>query len=296
MTQLLEQFLHYIKIERGFSPRTVDAYRHDLLKFIGFLESQGVSEISLVSKDDVRQFMSRLAQDGYQKPNVEITRARKLSAIKSFCKYLTREQIIETNFASDIETPKIPEREPDYLTKDEYDKLLGTVKAIATPYYQFRDIAIVTLLLKTGIRLSELVSLSLNSVDLVQGTIKVIGKGNKERSIPLNEEVVGTLKKYLLSRPEVETSSLFVSRKSNGLSSGSVYHMVKNYLRAANINKEKVGVHSLRHTFGASLIGNGVNLVVIQELLGHKKLETTRKYLHINNVDLRKAVEQISFN
>jgi integrase/recombinase XerD len=121
----------------------------------------------------------------------------------------------------------------------------------------------------------------------------VVGKGNKERTIPLNTEVVTALEKYLQSRPEVSTDKLFVSRKGNGLSSGAVYHLVKTYISAAGIKKDKVGVHSLRHTFATSLLGNNRDIKQIMKLLGHKKLETTSRYLHVSDADLRSAVNSL---
>ena len=290
MRNLITQFLHYISVERGFSPRTIKAYEHDLNKFVGFLEATNKTNIESVSRDDVRKFISRCAQT-----NGAVTYARKLSSIKSFFKYLKRDGVISDNPAADIETPKLPQREPSYLTQEEYQKLLSTVKRAADPYYLARDLAVVTTFLGTGVRLSELVGLTLNSVNLQasQESIRVQGKGNKERIVPLNKEVVAALQKYIKGRPEVETNHLFVSRLGNGLCAGSVYHLIKRYIKEAGIKKEKVGVHTLRHTFGASLLNSGANLVVIQELLGHKKLETTRKYLHINNIDLRNAVEKL---
>jgi site-specific recombinase XerD len=169
------------------------------------------------------------------------------------------------------------------------------VRRVATPYYLARDFAIVSTFLGTGVRLSELVGLTLTNIEVqsAQASIRVRGKGNKERIIPLNVEVAESLRKYLTTRPEVPTRNLFVSRLGNALGTGSVYHLIKRYLKEAGIKKEKVGVHSLRHTFGASLLNSGANLVVIQELLGHRKLETTRRYLHINNVDLRNAVDRL---
>ncbi len=291
----IKQFLHYLEIERGFSPRTVNAYEHDLIKFSNFVIEAGKSNSNSVSKNDIRAFLSQLAQKGFQKPNAEITRARKLASIKSFFHYLCREEILKANPAADIETPKIPEKEPCYLTEQEYEKLLQTIRIQSTPYYNARDLAIVITLLGTGVRLSELVGLNLSSINLQDKSIKVLGKGNKERIIPLNDKVVATLQKYIQKRPEIEIDALFISRLGNRLSPGSVYHLIKNYLKEAGIKKPKVGVHSLRHTFGASLLNKNINLVVIQELLGHRRLETTRKYLHINSVDLRKAVEQLSF-
>lgn len=286
----IKQFLHYLEVERGFSPRTIQAYEYDLIKFADFLLKKNKSTVTDITKNHIREFLSELAKN-----NAGITRARKLSAIKSFFKHLTREGVIEVSPAIDIETPKIPEREPCYLTEQEYELFLQTIKEKSTVYYNARDLAIVTMFLGTGMRLSELVGLNLSSINFESKTVKVLGKGNKERIIPLNGQVVAALEKYLKGRPEIESEAFFVSRLGNRLSSGGVYHLIKHFLKEAKIKKEKVGVHSLRHSFGASLLNKNVNLVVIQELLGHKRLETTRRYLHINNLDLRNAVEQIVF-
>ncbi len=289
MNNLITQFLHYLEVERGFSPRTIAAYRHDLYKFVEFLDTLNQTDITAITKDSVRGFLAQRA-----KTNGAVTRARKLSSIKSFFKYLGREEIIEANPVSDIEAPKLPEKEPSYLTESEYQNLIATVRFKATPYYLSRDLAIVILLLGTGIRLSELVGLTLDRINLENAdrSIKVQGKGNKERIIPLTNEVVSTLKQYLKQRPEVDSNHLFISRLGDELHARSVYGLIKKYLKAANI-KKKVAVHSLRHTFAASLLRSKANLVVIQELLGHKKLETTRRYLHIDDIDLRNAVEKL---
>ena len=292
MNNLITQFLYYIEHERHFSERTASAYRHDLNKFAGFLESTGRVDVVAITKADIRNFLSLCS-----KTCGAYAYARKLSSIKSFFKYLGREEIVEKNPTIYIEAPKLPEKEPSYLTESEYQNLIDAVKIKATPYYLSRDLAIVILLLGTGIRLSELVGLTLDRVNLENAdrNIKVRGKGNKERSVPLTNEVVSTLKQYLKHRPDVESNHLFISRLGGELHSRSVYGLVKKYLKAANINK-KVAVHSLRHTFGASMLRSGANLVVIQELLGHKKLETTRRYLHINNIDLRNAVDGLILN
>ena len=277
-------------MERAFSPRTIVAYQHDLDKFVEFLESANKANVSSITKVDVRQFLSQRA-----KTNGAVTRARKLSSIKSLFKYLEREGIIATNPVSGIEAPKLPEKEPSYLTQTEYQDLIAAVKFNAAPWYLPRDLAIVILLLGTGIRLSELVGLTLDRVNLDRDNrnIKVRGKGDKERIIPLTNEVSGFLEQYLRKRPDVESNHLFISRLGSELHARSVYGLVKKYLGAAGIKKSRVAVHTLRHTFGASLLNSGANLVVIQELLGHKKLETTRRYLHINNIDLRNAVDKL---
>jgi integrase/recombinase XerC len=290
MNKLITQFLHYLTAERFFSPRTISAYQYDLSKFIEFLESINKADVTHITKEDVRHFLSERAQT-----NGAVAIARKLSSIKSFFKYLGREGIIDANPVSDIEAPKLPEKEPSYLTETEYKDLIATVKFKATPYYLSRDLAIVILFLGTGIRLSELVGLTLDRVNLERSdrNIKVQGKGNKERIIPLTSEVAAILGQYLKQRPDVSSNHLFISRLGDELRSRSVYGLIKKYLKATSIKKDKVAVHSLRHTFGASLLNSGANLVVIQELMGHKKLETTRRYLHINNVDLRNAVDKL---
>ncbi len=291
----LEKYLSHIQNQRGYSPRTIAAYRHDLQKFIDFLGVQNITEIHLVTKESIKEFISHLFSIGFSRPNSAVSRSRKLSSIKSFFKYLSREELIEKNPAIDLDAPKIPYREASYLSEEEYLKLIRTIRSVSTPYYLYRDLAIVTMFLGTGMRLSELVGLKVNDVNLTNQTVKVVGKGNKERTIPLNESVVKSLEQYLKSRPEIGSQSLYLSRKGNMMCSGSVYHLIKRYISKSGVSREKVGVHSLRHTFGASLLNNGINLVVIQELLGHTKLETTRRYLHINGDDMRKAVEQISF-
>jgi site-specific recombinase XerD len=288
MDELITKFLQYLATERGFSPRTVEAYRHDLSKFTLYLNSIGRFEVSSIGRADIGAFISSLATS-----NAEVTKARKLSVIKSFFNYLEQMDVIGNNPATHVIAPKIPQKEASYLNVEEYQRLIQTVRDVATPHYLQRDLAIVTLFLHTGVRLSELVSLTLGSIDLTSQMVVVKGKGNKERPIPLNGDVIEVINKYLAKRPTVDSDSLFISKLGKGLSSRSVHHLIKRYLREAGINKKKVGVHSLRHSFGASLLDKGVNLVVIQELLGHTKLETTRRYLHINKDDLRTAVDSL---
>jgi len=289
MDNYINKFLIYLDTERKFSLRTIEAYRHDLGKFCSFMYSIQKTEISEVTRADIGAFVASLSS------NAGITKARKLSTIKSFFNYLAQADAIESNPATHVIAPKIPQREASYLNGEEYQRLMQTVRDVATPYFWQRDLAIVTIFLHTGIRLSELVSLTLDSFDLSERKIVIHGKGDKERTIPLNDEVALVIEKYLTKRPSVSNNSLFVSKLGTGLSGRSVYHLIKRYLEKAGIKKEKLGVHSLRHSFGASLLNKKVNLVVIQELLGHTKLETTRRYLHVNQDELRTAVDTLVF-
>lgn len=290
MENHVTQFLNYLTTERGFSPRTTAAYKHDLSKFSDFMSSIARTNVSEITRADIGSFVSSLSSK-----NAEVTKARKLSTVKSFFNYLEQVEVIKSNPATHVIAPKIPQREASYLNGEEYQRLMQTVRDVATPYFWQRDLAIVTIFLHTGIRLSELVSLTLDSFDLSERTIVIQGKGNKERTIPLNDEVALVIEKYLTKRPSVSNNSLFVSKLGTSLSGRSVYHLIKRYLEKAGIKKEKLGVHSLRHSFGASLLNKKVNLVVIQELLGHTKLETTRRYLHINKEELRTAVDTLVF-
>ncbi|MEJ0053149.1 MAG: tyrosine-type recombinase/integrase [bacterium] len=296
MQNYISQFINYLHSDKNASVRTMAAYRLDLEKFTEFLESRGKSNIKKVSRDDVRAFLSELTHNGIKKPNSAVTRARKLSSIKSFFKYLVQFDALTINPAAEVETPKLPHKEPSYLTKEEYEALIAAVKRTATPFYLARDLAIVITFLNTGVRLSELVGLKLTSVSLdsAQPTIKVRGKGDKERTIPLNCVVVEVLRKHLEKRPETDVPYLFISRLGNGLSTGSVYHLIKHYIKKAGIKKEHVGVHSLRHTFSVSLLTNGVDLFAIKNLLGHSKLETTSRYLHVSDAGLRDAVNRLT--
>lgn len=290
MNKLITQFLDYLAMERHFSPRTVSAYQHDLNKFVNFFESIGKADILNVTKNDVRQFFVAHSQT-----NCAVTQARKLSSIKSLFKYLGREGIVSANPVSDIEAPKLSQKEPSYLTETEYRNLITVVKREAAPFYMYRDSAIIILLLGTGIRLSELVGLTRDRINLERSgrSIKVKGKGDKERIIPLTDEVVSALEQYLKGRPDVTSNHLFISRLGGELHARSVYGLVKKYLKASGIRKEKAAVHSLRHTFGASMLKSGANLFVIQKLLGHQRLETTGRYLHIDDADLRNAVDKL---
>lgn len=295
MDEIINKYLLHIRIERGYSPRTIEAYRHDLNKFVLFLSERNIGNLDQVKKEDVRDFISRLASNGVARPNSEVSRARKLSSIKSLFKYLSKEELLNKNPAIDIEAPKIPHREASYLSEEEYLSLIRTIRSEGTLYYLHRDLAIVTMFLGTGMRLSELTGLNTADVNLTDQTVRVIGKGNKERTLPLNEAVITSLNLYLKTRPETPSRSLYLSRRGLRMSSGAVYHLIKRYILKSGVERLKVGVHSLRHTFGASLLNNGTNLVVIQELLGHSKLETTRRYLHISAGDMRIAVQQIKF-
>lgn len=283
----IKQFIGYLQAERNLSPGTIKIYSKDLGRFDKFMNGR---EVNAINRQDIRDYLSELVDI-----NLPVTRARKLSCIKSFFKFLARESIINLNPADSIEMPKLPQKEPDFLSESEYKRLLEAVRRYSTPYYKSRDLAIMHLFLGCGLRVSELINIRVESIDFTDQLLKIHRKGDREQIIPVSDIVVALLRAYLKDRPEVEYESFFISRQGTPLRANSVYSLVRKYLVLASIKKDKMGCHLLRHSFCTALLNKGVNLVAIQELAGHKNLETTRKYLHINSVDLKNAVEQISF-
>jgi len=279
MEKNIEKFISYISQERNLSPLTVAIYKNDLLGLNSF--SDGTPD-----KQKIREYLNSF------KGNSPETRARKLSCFRSFFKFCVKEGIMASNPAEGVEMPKISHKEPQFLSESEFKRLEACVDKWKSPNI-VRNKAIVRLFLGSGIRVSELAGLKKQDVNLEGGWIKVKRKGGKEQTIPISEKTVSSLKEYLWVRGGSETPNFFLSRTGKPLTPSSVYNMVRKSLERCGIVKGKMGCHLLRHTFCTQLMNKDVNLVVIQELAGHRNLETTRKYLHINSKDLREAVERV---
>jgi len=293
MRNKLNKFLGYLHIEKGFSQGTIEAYQLDIERgLIPFLRQQGKSEIEEVTKDDIRAYLDYVATN---KGNSNVTRARKLAAIKSFFKYLVENERLEVNPAALIRSPKIPEKEPVYLTDEESIRLLRTIAREAKPRVRERDMAIVILFLHTGLRVSELTNLKLVNVDLERNQIKITRKGNKEQYLHLNGETVSALTRYLAKRPEARNGRFFVGNNGGNLDRTYVYGIVRRYLKLAGINKGKQGPHLLRHTFCTRLHQKGVGPFTIKDLAGHKSLNTTMRYIKIENKEQAEAVDRLEF-
>lgn len=232
--------------------------------------------------------------DDGKKPNSVISRARKLASIRSFFSYLRKRKYIDENPALDIELPHLPEKEAEYLNVNEYQHLLHVIRDVASPFYKDRDLAIFSLFLATGIRVSELVGLKLEHVDLGTQLIKVRRKGNREQSVPLNDEITIILKQYIKNRPDVDCEYVFISKKKSGIQANTLYCLSKKYLKLAGIKKNKHGLHLYRHTFLSTLLANNVHPVFLQTLSGHKSFQSTSRYLHVQSSQTRDAVSKIS--
>jgi len=286
-------FLQCLEVEKGYSPNTIEAYRLDVQKgLIPFLYQQGKFKVSEVTSENIQAYLDFLA---HGRGNCNAARGRKLAAIKSFFNYLVDSGQLEASPAASIKSPKITEREPDYLTDDECIRLLDTVSKRAWRRVSKRDIAIIVLFLHTGIRVSELINLKLANVDLKSGCIRIMRKGKKEQYLPLNRETVAVLTKYIDARPKAINGRLFVRPSGRDLDRTTIYRVVRRYLALAGIDKGKRGPHLLRHTFCTRLHQKGVDPLVIRDLAGHKSIATTMRYIKIESKEQVAAISKLEF-
>jgi site-specific recombinase XerD len=274
---------------RNFSAKTRINYRHDLTDLLDFLERRGVQHLDQVSPRNLEAYLADLDARGY----AGTSRQRKVYAIKSFFGFLHDSRYLKEDVSHRLVPPKTEYKEPRVLTKREYMAL--TRACSDNP----RDSAIVELLLQTGLRLAEVARLGLDDVELpvkitrspdTMGRLHVLGKGRKDRWIPLNYKVCRALKIWLKMRPEVDHDALFVSKHRQSLGARSIQHVVKKYLREAGI--KGASVHTLRHTFATHHVAQGTSLRTVQEMLGHASLKTTSIYVQLAQEVVRKELQE----
>ncbi|WBW50696.1 tyrosine recombinase XerC [Peptoniphilus equinus] len=302
----LDDFLSYLSVARGSSPTTQKEYYYDIRKFLCYilvsheivntaqLEDVNIDSVTLdvlkaISKQDIYNYLTFL--DRKQK-NSNRTKVRKLSAIRSFFKYLTGVvEVLDVNPAEDIEGPKIKRTVPIYLTLDEAIAILDTIdQAKVKEQYKRRDYCIVTIFLNCGLRISEMVSL--NVIDVKKDMIRVMGKGQKEREIFLNDACRSAIDAYLKVRPESKSNALFLSMRRNRISPRSVQHMVAKYVEATGLDPNKYTVHKLRHTAATLMYQHGgADILSLQEILGHESVQTTQIYTHVNDAQLKETLK-----
>lgn len=307
----LNSFLDYTVTILNKSPNTIKEYNYDLATFLKFIKIHfgltnehdfskivindiDINTIKRISLDDIHAFISYLATNLRSKP---ATRARKVSSIRVFFKYLSsKAKLIESNPAQDLETPKLDRRMPKYLTLDDSKKLLS-VAGNEDNRNSYRDYAITTLFLNCGMRLSELVNINIKDIKFDDCKMTVIGKGNKERTIYLNNACMRAIAEYLEVRPKEgikydSKDALFLSERRERISNRTVQYIIKNELRKAGLDTNKYSVHKLRHTAATLMYQYGnVDIRALQELLGHASISTTEIYTHVENEQVRNAVE-----
>ena len=283
MDKYLSSFEDFLSSERNYSKHTLKAYIADIKEFGLVLKDMGLisadnGEIDFAHMDEtpIRTFISRL----YGK-NKRVSISRKLASIRTFYEFLIRNGTIKSNSAKLVPTPKGEKRLPTFLTVDEVVKLVETPGS--ENVYESRDRAILELLYSCGLRVSELVGINLNNLDLISMSVKVLGKGNKERMVPLGSKACAAIKTYISQRLDLkpEDDYLFVNSRGGRLSTRSIDRIIKKYAAISGIPKN-ISPHVLRHTFATHLLGGGADLRAIQEMLGHKSLSTTQRYTHIS--------------
>ncbi len=313
--QILKDFLNYHESIKGQSPKTISEYYLDLRMFLRFIKLMrndmpihsrldeidirdvNIDLIRSITTSEIFDFLSYLTNDRTQNPDASVpeygisptARARKLSALKSFYKYLTiRTKQMSENPVADLEYPKLRKSLPKYLTLEQSAALL---KAVSGPN-QERDYAILMLFLNCGIRRSELVGLNLT--DVYEDRIRVVGKGNKERFVYFGAACRKAIDNYLPIRHKQVLSdnrALFGSRDSNRISVTAVHRLVKKYLLLSGLDETQFSAHKLRHTAATMMLSGGVDVKTVQEVLGHENLNTTQIYTHIENTELKIAAE-----
>ncbi len=282
MKSLLEDFLIYLKKEKGYSPHTIHSYRIDISEFIEFLKDRkGGKSLLKTTRRDVVDFLGHLLKYGYHHASA----ARKLSSVKSFFKFLYRQGLIRINPALDIKTPKLPKRLPKFLTQAQVQEVLDKFSLSK------RDKAILELLYSCGLRASELVGLNINDIDFFNEEIKVMGKGGKERIVPFGEKAKRALKEYLEEVKEKGSKAVFLNKRGERLSTRSLQRIV-NRILSALADASGINPHIFRHSFATHLLERGCDLRAVQELLGHSSLATTQFYAHLTPERLKEIYEK----
>ena len=281
MEEHLNKFITYLIAEKNASPYTIKNYRNEIGQFLGFMKEQGIDSWDGVDRYILRRYLAWLQAQGYVKASI----TRRISELRSFCRYLMREGILDKNPIRAISAPKVPKRLPNYLDLHEVEALLAAPDAMA-PQGQ-RDRAIIEVLYASGLRVSELVSLNLRNVDVRHGQLRVWGKGAKERVALLGEPACRALRRYIregrqeLIKENMETNALFLNRLGSRLSTRSVNNILDKYAKLAGLER-RVTPHLMRHTFATHLLDGGADLRTVQELLGHADLSSTQIYTHVS--------------
>jgi len=281
MKQVLQSFLEYLAHQKDFSPNTTRAYETDLKQFMGFLKEKKIVSFAQVDYPIFLGFLSFLKAD---KSYTEKSVARKVASIKAFFKYLSARKLIKSNPALLLYSPRVPERLPEFLTVEEVTKVIETPEGDG--WQAYRDRAILELLYATGIRVNELTSLVMGNVNLPGDTIKVEGKGRKERIVPVGKPAMNALIEYLERRPQKNRETVFLNKYGKSLTDRSVERLVDKYGKKAGIGR-RITPHTFRHSFATHMLDRGADLRSVQELLGHERITTTQIYTHLTVERLR---------
>lgn len=284
--QILSEYLEYLEIEKGLSQNTIDAYRRDLSAFIDFCTSLGIEELPQIQRNHLNSYILNLREKNYMPPSV----MRKIASLRGFFKWLCANEICMQNPTLTLEQPKIPRKLPKVMTVQEIENIL-------TANLTNTQKLILELLYGCGLRVSELVGLKTNSIDLNASYLKCSGKGSKERLVPLGSKVKQALAEYFIKRDflikkyNIDTKTLLIADNGRYLTRQDIYNFI--HEQGKRIYKN-ISPHTLRHSFATHLLENGADLRVVQELLGHSDVSTTQLYTHISKKRLKEVYFSIN--
>jgi integrase/recombinase XerD len=285
--ELIKKFLIYLAVEKGLAKNTLESYERDLRKYFHFMKAKSVDDIS---RTDIMSFQTRLSVEGIATPSA----ARSLSAIRGFHKYLMIDGLARTDPTVNIETPRGWKRLPKTLSSADVDSLLNQPDLSAP--IGLRDKAMLEMLYATGLRVSELVGLRIPDINLERGFVIVMGKGSKERAVPMGEIAIAAIKQYLAGARQTllngkDSGLLFISSKRRGITRQMFWERIKFYTVKAGIAKS-ISPHTLRHSFATHLLDNGADLRAVQAMLGHSDISTTQIYTHVSRERLKQIHEK----
>lgn len=287
LAPLIRRYIRYLKLERNYSPNTIDAYRHDLHLLLNHLSEQGLTPTD-VKLDHLQRFAAWIHERGIGPKS----QARILSGVRTFYHYLVVDGYLEVDPTELLESPHLPKHLPEYLTTEEVDRLEAAIDLTSAEGHRNR--AIIEVFFSCGLRVSELVELKLSNLFLNERFMRVVGKGGKERLVPISQRAVGELELWFDDRRQMrikpgEDDYVFLNRRGHHLTRTMILIMVKRLGEAAGI-KKTLSPHTLRHSFATALLRGGADLRVIQVLLGHADIATTEIYTHMDDETLRQAV------
>ena len=286
MDELVNAFLLQLE-NKNFSPLTIKSYREDLNQFLAFCEERHQNELRYFTSSIVRSFLANVQTNGHPSRNTVL---RKIASLRSFAAYLLRQGKVEQNPFKLLPSPKRERLLPKFLSVEETDRLLDTTQQ--SKHFAARDKALFELIYSSGLRRSEVVRLNLRDIDFFNGIVKVLGKGNKERLVPVTDTALSAIKTYLACRKNPRPQDpLFLNKNNTRLTGDGLAYIFKNTAIASHLAR-RVTPHSLRHSFATHLLNNGCDLRSLQEMLGHKSLAATQVYTHVSLEKLKSVYNQ----
>ena len=284
-----QDYLTMLRVERNLSPRTLEAYQRDLKHYLSFIVDKDIISLSNISQMHIREYIRSLNEKGLAASSI----ARIFSSIRSYHKFLSAENYVNENPTLILTSPKAPKKLPQVLMEEEISAIINAV--VETFQYAKRDKAIIEMLYSCGLRVSELCALSLNNLYLNDDMIRIMGKGSKERLLPVGGRAKNFLNDYLIHcRPGIQkdkgSSSVFLSRNGNPLTRAMINNILRKWSQVAGISKS-VSPHTLRHSFATHLLEGGADLRFVQALLGHSDISTTQIYTHLDKHHLKEVYQ-----